>query len=144
MSKEEYKPYFGVSAVTATPMLHGQAVSTERVQQHPLHDQDEEGYLVSSAVYGKHWIYKDQFEATYQKCFDHESFKLDEEKSYAPQQKHTIAEFADITRRGFELSQFMGTKKFLKVSEGERSLMAKQLDAMSFYRDILAQRISLF
>lgn len=153
----EMKKYTGVKEILATPM-NRKDYNDYRGWELPADENgDDEGFLVEyvqsetspNINHPAHkgyvsWSPKDVFEESYIST----EIELNNAKSfdqYEPHQQRVLNELKDLTKKSFDLSNFIETDFFKSnISADEQTRLKQQLIVMKTYESILIQRVNNF
>lgn len=61
-----------------------------------------------------------------------------------PHQQRVVDEHAELSVKAGKLCEFFNSETYRDMRLAEKRLLSRQLSAMTDYREILAERISLF
>jgi hypothetical protein len=155
--KTEQKIYTGVKRIFATPM-NRKEYNDYRGWELPADENGaDEGYLVEyeqsqtspNVNHPNHkgyisWSPKDVFEESYIST-DVLINKTKAFGEYEPHQQRVLDELKDLTKKSFDLSNFIKTEFFTeRLDSEEQQRLKQQLIVMQTYESLLIQRINNF
>jgi len=135
------KTYTGTKVINAKPMTRGEYNVFRGWDLPANEDGADEGYLVeytdggkaNTAAYAGYvsWSPKDVFERAYHVVL-------------LPHQQRVIEEKAELDKKREALRDFLDADRSVGIDPVERARLARQLTAMTYYADILNERIGAF
>lgn len=153
----EMKKYTGVKEILATPMNRKEYIDYRGWELPADENGDDEGFLVEyvqsetspNQNHPAHagyisWSPKDVFEESYIST-DVLINKTKAFGEYEPHQQRVIDELKDLTKKSFDLSNFIKTEFFTeRLDSEEQQRLKQQLIVMQTYESVLIQRINNF